>query len=446
MMNRISILFLITLSTTFAFGQSNEVDVQIQFQSFKDVLKYADEHAIQIQNSVVGEQISNTQKKEAKSYLYPSVNASAGYNNNLTLQPTLIPAEVFNPSAPAGTFQELTFGQQHIASTGIQAQWNILNFQKMFASQTANIAAEQSEINTQKSKFNTYNLLASTYYSILLTQEAIVIYEENLKVSEEIYNSTNEKFQKGIISEEALNLAEIKQLQNRKNLQQAKRNLSRFYTQLQSQLNTNQQITISDTPQNFSLTSTNIETKHPEITWQEMEVDKQKSLLKEKKALLLPNLSLNYQYNNNWATDGFTDFSNANELPQQFIGAKLSIPVFNGFSSRQKIKKSKLKLQQQELQLENTKLIKQNEDDLLLLNVNQYEEELAETTKIMELRQKNDVHAENKYNSGITSLNKRLDSYEDLLNAQNTYLQSLASYTLAKYKLYIRQIDLKTNN
>jgi outer membrane protein len=56
------------------------------------------------------------------------------------------------------------------------------------------------------------------------------------------------------------------------------------------------------------------------------------------------------------------------------------------------------------------------------------------------------VHAENKYNSGITSLNERLDSYEDLLNAQNAYLQSLASYTLAKYKLNIRQIDLKSNN
>jgi outer membrane protein TolC len=445
-MNRILILFLVTLSTTFAFGQSNEMDVQIQFQSFQELLKYADEHAIQIQNALIGEQIASANKKGAKSYLYPSVNASAGYNNNLTLQPTLVPEQFFNPNATEGSFRELTFGQQHVYSTGIQAQWNILNFQKIFASETAGIVTEQSEINTQKSKLSTYNLLASTYYSILLTQEAIVIYEENLKVSEAIYKSTNEKFQKGIASEEALNLAKIKQLQNRNTLQQALSNRSRFYTQLQSQLNTSQQIIISDSPQNFSLTNTNFETIHPEITWQEMEVDKQKSLLKEKKALLLPNLSLNYQYNTSWATDGFTDFSNANELPQQYIGAKLNIPIFSGFSSRSKIKKSKLELQQQELQLENTKLVKQKEDDLLLLDVNQFEEELAEYTKIMVLRQKNDVHAENKYNSGITSLNERLDSYEDLLNAQNTYLQSLASYTLAKYKMYIRQLDLKSNN
>ncbi len=241
-------------------------------------------------------------------------------------------------------------------------------------------------------------------------------------------------------------MAKIKQLQNRNILQQALSNQSRFYTQLQSQLNTDQQIVISDSPQNFSLINTNFETIHPEIRWQEMEVEKQKSLIKEKKALLLPNLSLDYQYNTNWATDGFTDFSNANELPQQYLGAKLNIPIFSGFSSRSKITKSKLDLQQHQLQLENTKLVKQKEDDLLLLDINRYKEELAENTKIMTLRQKNDVHAENKYNSGITSLNERLDSYEDLLNAQNSYLQSLASYTLAKYKVYIRQIDFKSNN
>ena len=91
-------------------------------------------------------------------------------------------------------------------------------------------------------------------------------------------------------------------------------------------------------------------------------------------------------------------------------------------------------------------MVKQKEDDLLLLDVNQLEKEVAEYTNIMVLRQKNDVHAENQYNSGITSLNERLDSYEDLLNAQNTYLQTLASYTLAKYKVYIRQIELKSNN
>ncbi|MCM4171908.1 TolC family protein [Arenibacter sp. TNZ] len=445
-MNRILILFLVVLNITSLFAQSNEVDAQIQFKSFQEVLEYADKHAINIQSAVIGEQLAKAGKKEAKSYLYPSINASAGYNNNLTIQPTLIPAEIFNPTAPAGTFEELTFGKQHLSSAGIQVQWDILNFQKIFASETAGIVAEQSAVNTQKSKLYTYNVLASTYYSILLAQESIRIYEKNVRVSETIYDNTLEKFQKGILSEAELNAAEIKQLENRRRLHLAITNGSRFYTQLQSQLNTSGQITVSDTPQNFILADTTLHNSHPEINWQEMEVDKYESLLKQKKALLLPNLSFTYQNNYNWASDSFMNFSDANELPQEFIGAKLNIPVFNGFSSRQKIKQSKLQLQQQELQLESTKLVTQKEDELLLLDISQYSTELSDNLQIMELMQKNDVHAKNQYQSGITSLDNRLDTYEDLLKAQDNYLQSLAAFTLAEYKIYIRQIDFTTNN
>lgn len=445
-MNRILMLFLVLLSTTTVFAQSNVLNTQIEFQSFQDVLKYADEHAINIQSAIINEQIASAGKKEARSYLYPSVNASAGYNNNLTLQPTLVPEEFFNPNATAGTFRELTFGQQHVSSVGVQVQWDILNFQKIFASETAGIVAEQSKINTQISRFYTYNSLASTYYSILLAQESVIIYEENLLVSESIYDRTLDKFNNGILSESELIAAEIKEIENWKRLDQAVANVDRFYTQLQSQLNTNRKIIVLDTPQNFRIKNQSLRTTHPEVTFQEMEVDKQKSLLKQKKALLLPNLSFTYQNNYNWAADGFMDFSNANELPQQFIGANLNIPVFNGFSSRQKIKQSKLELQQQEMQLENTKLVTQKEDELLLIDMNQYSIELSNTMEILELIKINDMHADNQYQSGITTLNNRLDTYEDLLRAQDNYLQSLAAFTLAEYKIYIRQIDFTTNN
>lgn len=445
-MNRIVLLIFITLNLSTIFSQNNAVNTPIQFKSFQEVLNYANENTITIQNAIISEQVANARKKDSKSFLFPTVNATAGYNNNITLQPTLVPAEFLNPDAPEGSFEEFTFGKQHVYSTGIQAQWNILNFQQLFASQTANIIANQSKINTQKSKFTTYNTLAYTYYSILLTQEAIIIYKENLSTSEAIYNNTKEKFQNGIVSEVALHAAEIKQIENRKRLYETTTNLSRFYIQLQSQLNTNQPITVLDTPQNFNLLNTSLQITHPEISWQEMEVDKNKAILKEKKALLLPNISLNYQYNNSWAIDKFSDFSDANELPQQFLGVQLNIPIFSGFSSRQKIKQSKLELQQQELQLKNIKLAMQKEDELLLLDIKQYAQEIANNQSILKLMQINDVHAENQYQSGIIPLDNRLDTYEDLLKAQDNYLQSLAAFTLAEYKIYIRQIDFTSQN
>ncbi|MEP2276352.1 MAG: TolC family protein [Reichenbachiella sp.] len=433
-------IWLIPLFTLFCFP----VVAQLQFNSLDELLKYADKHAIALQTAAISEQTAIANAKESSAYLFPTLNASAGYNDNITLQATLLPAQLVDPTAPEGTYDELTFGKKHAYSAGVNAQWDILNFQKSMASQTAKILVEESKVNTQRIKFNTYNQLVSIYYSIVLTQEALAIYEENLRVATAIYESAKEKYQEGIIEEAKLNAAAIQKLSSRSILGESTDNVKSFYIQLQSLLNTQETVLVQDSPEHFMLANTKIQTLHPEILWQQVEVKKSESLLKQKKALHLPSASIFYQYNYNWATDNFFSFDDVSKLPQQFVGIKLNIPVFNGFSTRQKIILSQHELQLQELQLKNTKLVKQKEDDLLLLDSKKSAQLLADHQQMLDLQQQNDAHAENKYKSGIISLDERLDKYEDLLKMQNNYLQSLASLTLSHYKIYIRQIDFTT--
>ena len=419
---------------------------QLQFDTFQSVLDYADEHAITIQSALIGEKIAHSEKKEAYAFLLPSANASLGYNDNITLQPTLVPAQMFNPEAPEGTFEELTFGTKFSYSRGIQAQWDILNFQKIFAAQTAKVGVEESQANTEINRYNTYNQLASTYYSLLLTQESIRIYEENAQVAATIFEHANEKFQQGIISEAELNGAAIKKLQSQRSLTLAQNNLQQFTIQLQSQLNTDQSITITDTPSTFALANTTIQHKHPEVIQQEAAVLKYEALLKQTKALRLPSISLVYQSNQNWATNEFMGFSEANQLPQQAFGIQINLSGLLASGNRQKIKQSKWQLELQHMQLANTQLVKKQEDELLQLQWEQAANQLTENKGILDLQALNDVHTENQYQSGIIGLDQRLDKYDDLLAAQDSYLQSLASFTLAQYKIYIRQIDFQPDH
>jgi len=418
-------------------------NAQIQFHSFQEVLRYADVRAIAIQSAAIGEQIAVAEKKEIKSYLLPSVNIPMGFNDNITILSTLVPEQMFNPAAPEGSYEELTFGTKFMYSIGIQAQWDILNFQKIFAVQTANIGVEQSKINTEVNRYKTYHQLASTYYSILLTQESIRIYEENVQVAESIFDHAQEKYQEGILIEAELNRAEIKKRQNQRTLSLAKNNLDQFYIQLQSQLNTTERVTITDTPDNFVLENTAVQATHPEVTWQETEVIKQESILKQTKALRIPSVSLVYQINQNWATDDFMDFSNAIELPQQFFGVKISLSGLLSGSTRPKIKQSEETLKLQQLQLDNIRLVKQKEDELLRSQLRQAADQLEENKQILSLQLENDVHTAHLYQNGLMSLDQRLDKYDDLLAAQDSYLQSLAAYTLAQYEIYIRQIDFQ---
>jgi hypothetical protein len=93
-----------------------QLNAQIEFKSIQDVLDYADEHAIAIQSAEIAEKIAIAEKKEARSYLLPAAYASAGYNDNIQLQPTLLPAQIINPEAPAGTYEEITFGKRYLYS------------------------------------------------------------------------------------------------------------------------------------------------------------------------------------------------------------------------------------------------------------------------------------------------------------------------------------------
>jgi len=418
-------------------------NAQIQFNSIEEVLNYADAHAAAIRSAAISEQIAQAEKKEANSYLFPTLNSSLGYNDNIKLQPVLLPAQVINPGAPEGEFEQLTFGTRYLYNIGLQAQWDVLNFQKIFATQTANLKVEESRLTTEISRFNTYNQLASTYYSILLTQEAIDIYGENARVSTDILEHANEKYENGIISEAERNQAEIKKLQSQQSLNLAENNLKQLYIQLQSQLNTNEPITISDSPEHFALEDTAIRNPHPEVMLEAVKLDKYESLLKQQKAQRLPSLGLYYQANQNWATNDFMNFSESQTLPQQAFGVTLSFTGILSPTTTQKIKQSKWKLELQQQQLQNTKLVTQKEDEILKLQFEQAFNQLAENKQILSLQEANDVHVENQYRSGIISLDMRLNKYDDLLEVQDRYLQSLAEYTLAQYQIYIRQFDFE---
>lgn len=414
---------------------------QIQFSSLDDMLKYAGEHSVTVKTSVLQNEIQKTQEKQSKAYLLPAISGNVGMTDNLTIQPTLVPTQLFDPTAPEGSFKEMKFGRQYMYSVGIQANWDVLNFQKIFASQTAKLETEAGKINIEKTKFNLYNQLSSTYYSILLAEESLKIYNENQRVSAQLFEIAQNQFSKGIISEIEFNRAKIQNLENQKSIDFANNNLKQLFQQLQSQLNTEESVLIKDDVQNLSSLDLNFSNKHPEVQFQEAETKIYEANLKQTKALRLPNISLQYQYNYNWASDDFLGFSGANEIPQQFVGLKMNIPIFNGFQTKNKIVESEQQLQLQQLQLENTRLAKAKEDQILVLQYQQVTEQLEKAKEILELQQKNDQHAENKYTSGIIGLDERLDKYQDLLSVQNDYLQSLADYALVQYKIYIRELQ-----
>jgi len=415
---------------------------QVQFGSLQEVLAYADKNAISIQSALHEEQIAAVKNKASKTALLPAINASAGFNDNITLQPTLVPSNLFNPAAPEGTFNEYTFGKRYVYNAGVQANWDIINFQKLFDIKISQAVSQLNQANTINTKYQVYNQLAQTYFSILLTEKYLKISKENIATADNIYQIAKDKYDIGIFTEENLNRSKIQLVQANQQVSSLESSLEQLYNQLQSQLNIDEPLILKDELLDKEMDTGNelvITTSHPEVLVQEAQVQLSEKLLAQTKSLHYPTLTLGYQYNYNWATDKMTDFSQANNLPQQFWGLKLSAPIFNGFSTKSKIKQSKIQLEQEQMVLDSKKLAAKKDDDNLQIQYRQGAEDFRKQEEVLQLQNKNDTHSKNRYDSGIIGLDERLDKFKDLLEVQNQYMQSLSNQYISYYKLYIRK-------
>ncbi|MPT31954.1 MAG: TolC family protein, partial [Chryseobacterium sp.] len=347
---------------------------QVQFGSLQEVLAYADKNAISIQSALHQEQIATVKNKASKTALMPTVNASAGFNDNMTIQPTLVPANLFNPAAPEGTFNEYTFGRRYIYNAGVQANWDVINFQKWFDITISQAALQLNQANTINTKYQVYNQLAQTYFSILLTEKYLKISKENIVTADNIYRIARDKYDTGIFTEENLNRSKIQLVQAKQQVSSSESSLEQLYNQLQSQLNIDEPLVLKDELLDKEMNTGDalvMTTSHPEVLVQEAQVQLSEKQLAQTRSLQYPTLTLGYQYNYNWATDKMLDFSGASNLPQQFWGMKLSIPLFNGFNIKSKIKQSKIQLEQEQMVLQSKKLIAKKDDDNVKIQYSQ---------------------------------------------------------------------------
>jgi len=435
----ISKIYVVVLLIT----SSCSLSAQVTFNSLKDVFDYADKHEVSIQNALINERIAAAKAKQTKSQLYPQITGSAGYNDNISLQPTLVPANIFNSSAPAGEYKKYKFGKKYISDATVALQWNILDFQKNLAVKMASNEMKTSKWSTASSKWNTYMNLASGYYSILITRKSMDFYKENVKNADLLLNSGLNKYNKGLISKDVLDRTTIQQINALKELHAAESSLQKLICQLQGDLTINDEIVIADNVDKHVNTETDLyfETVHPDIKYKESVLNYNQLQLKQAKALNYPSLSLTYQYQYNWAADRLMDYANAISYNTQFIGVKLSIPLFTGFHNKYKRKEAQWSVRQAQYNLDATRIAREKEDEMLKIDYLQSKQNYEDESRVLSLQQDADSKINDKYQKGVISLDERLDKYQDLLNEQNNYIKSMGNYLIAQYQVYIRHIN-----
>jgi len=418
------------------------VNAQQTFRSLEEVWAYADKHGVQVLVGSANQTIAEKNIGQAYGALWPTITANGSFTDNIQIQPTLVPGELFG--GEPGTYKEEQFGKRYVYNASITAQLDLINTKNWFAIKSARYSYESAALSLTKAKYDLYAQTANAYYTYQLMDEASTLSLESLSISNETYHNVLSKYKEGQVSEVTLNTAQINLKKATISLNTAAQNKLIALNNLKQLLDLSPQdfLSLEQNAAMLSLPSQDTQfafSPAPDVKLAYSDLLLAKTNLQSARASYTPDLSAIYSAGKQIAGDNFFDFDNTSNLPQQYWGLRLTIPILAGNSRSFQTTKTRIEFDTKQRQYESAvKKSEVNDQNLIAAYSNAFTS-FAEAKKILELYRQNDLHANHKLNEGLISVDDRLRTYQDFIIYQNEYLQTMSEYFIQYYNMLIRQ-------
>ncbi len=425
------------------------IQAQVKELTLKEALQFALENKSDAKKAKLQVENSNHQIAEVRAQALPQVNLTGGLTYNPILQESALPGEIFGQP---GTIILVPFGQKWNSTAVASLTQNLFNQSVFTGLKAAKTTREFYAINQQLTEEQLIEKVSSSYYQVYVYQQKLKIAESNLESTKKVRDIIKGQYDNGLAKKIDYDRMSVKV----SNLEAAKQQLTNA---VQLQENTlkffigmaiDQPIKL---PENtISITAEAFTDKVDTANRTELALlKKQEQLLTyQKKSYLAeyyPTLSLsaNYGYQGlgkemPWfakPADGvyWTDFSS--------IGLNLKMPLFNGFSTRSKVRQANVNLQkiQEDIKdaemalnygFENAKTQMNNS----IININTQEHNVKLAQQVLD-------NTKNNYINGLASLTELLDAENSLTESQNNYTSAQLEYKLAEIQIIKSKGELK---
>ena len=299
-----------------------------------------------------------------------------------------------------------------------------------------NLLVQMADLSVQESENNITLNITQAYLNILMNQENIISLENVLKTTQTQLKQGDQLYKAGSLSK--LNYLQIQSqvAQDQYNLTAAQNNLRTNTVNLKQilQLPSNydfqivkpDSIIVDNQLKTLEDVQNLAQNQRPEIKYSELNVENSNTNLKMAKASIQPTLSLSGNISTNYSNGNGNYF---NQLGNNFympIGLSLGIPIYNNRIYKTQIEKSKIAIEQANLDLQNTKTILNQQIEQSYINLqnalSQYDS--AKTQMDISQQSYDIVNAQMKIGS--------ID-YVQLQQQRLLYIQSVQNFLQAKY-------------
>ncbi len=407
-----------------------------KLNGFNDVVLLMKNKNYSLVNAELQKNIAELTKKAAVANAFnPRVPTTIQALDNMNQQVSFLPAEAFG--GPAGTFKEVTIGQQYVSTFAVMPQFEIFNLSNIAQIKSSKINEQLVDNQNKLNEQQLYYKVNSIYSNILLFKAQKEIFQENLQIAENIKKIIDQKFEEGLVRKQDVNEAEVNVINTKDKIEQLDVNLKIQYQLLnlffENQTNTEilENVWIYEKEQKAALVKNNLEVENTHL---------QRILAKQAyKTLQYQNLpSLSFVSSFSWQNLSNESFFHpkANNTNFNYLGLKLNLEL----PTAQRIANTRSKKIQVKMLSNNEEhIIKENEikNQQLLLDYDKSVMQSQNLLKIADLKKDTYEKNYNQFKENILSLDKLLISQNDLLLSKLNLVSALANICFNKNKIDI---------
>lgn len=426
-------IFLLNMAVVYA---QNTFTVQ-------QAVEYAIKNEAHVKNAFLDREIAQKKVNELIGIGLPQLNIEADATRFLKIPTTFVPAEFFG--GEAGSFAPVQFGQNYTASAGITASQLLFDGSYLVGVQASKTYAELSKKTYEQVKIETAEKVMKAYYSVLVNEERLAALHAHVQRLKKLLDDTKALYENGFVEKMDLDRTEVafNNLLSTRDQTEKLLALSKGFLKFQMGMDPQADIVLTDQLQTITIESSLAADHLPDfknrIEYSILETTQklQQLELKKNRFQYLPSLVAYGSFSYNASRNDFDLFDTDKKwYPASLIGAKISLPVFDGLQKRARIQQAKLNLEkirngftalEQGLTLESMKAQTDMANSLSALEAQRKNRELAhELVRTARI----------KYEQGVGSNLEVISAETDLRDAETNYYAAL-------YQALVAQTDLQ---
>lgn len=420
----------------FAVLTTSSIKAQQHFGSLDSLFAFADRNS----NSAKVSQLQSLLAKWTKvAALANTINfkdpVSFSATNNILLPVNFIPAEAFG--GPAGSFRQITLGQQYVSNFNFNPQIDLINPQNWARVKSAEFSKEMTELNNSISKRSLHESIAAAYYNCLALEDQMAASEKNLAAADSIVRIVSSKVDLGVAREQDLNNAKANSLVVKDKLQQIKNNREQQLNALRVLCDIAPGTPLSIGNNKITETAALKPGSTLEARYLQKQSRYMRSELNAGRLATLPVVSLVYYQG--WQQNSNTSLfdSKAQWIQSKYFGLRITMPIppdvnrlSQNYTSKINYKIAALNASHQQLQND---VANRNLEIELDKSLTSYDV----ARQLMELKQANYGKSMNQYREGILPADNLLIAFNDVLASELNYLSARAALEYARARIMI---------